>query len=69
MPLRRKLTTEEDVAEVDAEVNSAKEAGIEGVPCFVFGRLMAVSGAQPPDALAQAIERAAQEVAKRVAAE
>jgi predicted DsbA family dithiol-disulfide isomerase len=67
--VRRKLTTEEDVAEVDAEVNSAKEAGIEGVPCFVFGRLMAVSGAQPPDALAQAIERAAQEVAKRVAAE
>jgi predicted DsbA family dithiol-disulfide isomerase len=30
---------------------------------------MAVSGAQPPDALAQTIERAAQEVAKRVAAE
>jgi predicted DsbA family dithiol-disulfide isomerase len=67
--VRRKLTTEEDVAELEAEVNSAKEAGIDGVPCFVFGRLMAVSGAQPPDALAQTIERAAQEVAKRVAAE
>ena len=52
-----------------AEANFAKEAGIDGVPCFVFGRLMAVSGAQPPDALAQTIERAAQEVAKRVAAE
>jgi predicted DsbA family dithiol-disulfide isomerase len=67
--VRRKLTTEEDVDELEAEVNSAKEAGIDGVPCFVFGRLMAVSGAQPPDALAQAIERAAQEMAKRVAAE
>jgi predicted DsbA family dithiol-disulfide isomerase len=67
--VRLKLTTEEDVDELEAEVNSAKEAGIDGVPCFVFGRLMAVSGAQPPDALAQAIERAAQEVAKRVAAE
>jgi predicted DsbA family dithiol-disulfide isomerase len=67
--VRLKLTTEEDVAEVEAEVNLAKEAGIDGVPCFVFGRLMAVAGAQPPDALAQAIERAAQEVAKRVAAE
>ena len=66
--VRRKLATDEDVAEVEAEANFAKEAGIEGVPCFVFGRLMAVSGAQPPDALAQAIERAAQEVAKRVAA-
>jgi predicted DsbA family dithiol-disulfide isomerase len=67
--VRRKLTTEEDVAELEAEVNSAKEAGIDGVPCFVFGRLMAVSGAQPPEALAQTIEHAAQEVAKRVAAE
>jgi predicted DsbA family dithiol-disulfide isomerase len=67
--VRRRLATDEDAAEVEAEANSAKEAGIEGVPCFVFGRLMAVSGAHPPDALAQAIERAAQEVAKRVAAE
>src|SRR3979490_685841 len=67
--VRRKLATEEDAAEVEAEANFAKDAGIDGVPCFVFGRLMAVSGAQPPDALAQAIERAAQEVAKRVAAE
>jgi len=45
--VRRKLATEEDAAEVEAEANSAKEAGIDGVPCFVFGRLMAVSGAQP----------------------
>jgi predicted DsbA family dithiol-disulfide isomerase len=66
--VRRKLATDEDVAEVEAEANFAKEAGIEGVPCFVFGRLMAVSGAQPPDALAQTIERAAQEVAKRAVA-
>jgi len=66
---QRKLATDEDAAEVEAEANFAKEAGIEGVPCFVFGRFMAVSGAQPPDALAQTIERAAQEVAKRVAAE
>ena len=67
--VRRKLATDEDAAEVEAEANFAKDAGIDGVPCFVFGRLMAVSGAQPPDALAQTIERAAQEVAKRVAAE
>jgi predicted DsbA family dithiol-disulfide isomerase len=67
--VRRRLATEEDAAEVEAEANFAKDAGIDGVPCFVFGRLMAVSGAQPPESLAQAIERAAQEVAKRVAAE
>ena len=67
--VRQKLATEEDVAEVEAEANSAKESGIDGVPCFIFGGLIGVSGAHPPDSLAQAIERAAQEVAKRVAAE
>ena len=67
--MRRGLGTDEDVAEVEAEANSAKEAGIDGVPCFIFGGLLAVSGAHPPEYLAQAIERAAQEMAKRVAAE
>jgi predicted DsbA family dithiol-disulfide isomerase len=67
--VRRRLATDEDVAEVEAEANSAKEAGIDGVPCFIFGGLMAVSGAHPPEYLAQAIERAAQEAARRVAAE
>ena len=67
--VRRRLNTDEDVAEVEAEANSAKEAGIDGVPCFIFGGLLAVSGAHPPEYLAQAIERATQEMAKRVAAE
>jgi predicted DsbA family dithiol-disulfide isomerase len=67
--VRRRLGTDEDVAAVEAEANSAKEAGIDGVPCFIFGGLLAVSGAHPPEYLAQAIERAAQEIAKRVAAE
>jgi predicted DsbA family dithiol-disulfide isomerase len=67
--VRRRLGTDEDVADVEAEANSAKEAGIDGVPCFIFGGLLAVSGAHPPEYLAQAIERAAQEIAKRVAAE
>jgi predicted DsbA family dithiol-disulfide isomerase len=65
----RRLGTDDDIAEVEAEANSAKEAGIEGVPCFIFGGLLAVSGAQPPEYLAQAIERAATEMARRVAAE
>ena len=68
--VRRKLATEDDVAEVEAQANSAKEAGIDGVPCFIFAGLLGVSGAHPPESLAQAIERAAQEVAKRgIAAE
>jgi predicted DsbA family dithiol-disulfide isomerase len=66
--VRRKLATDDDIAEVEAEANSAKDAGIDGVPCFIFGGLIGVSGAHPPESLAQAIERAAQEVARRAVA-
>jgi len=48
------------VAEVEQEAQSAKEAGIEGVPMFIFGGKFAVSGAQAPEYLAEAIERLAQ---------
>lgn len=67
--VRRRLGTDEDIAHVGAEANWAKEAGIDGVPCFIFGGLIAVGGAQAPEYLAQAIERAAAELARRVAAE
>ena len=36
------------------------EAGIEGVPCFIFDGKLAVSGAQAPEYLAEAIARVAQ---------
>ena len=52
----------QDVERVEQEANSAKEAGIDGVPCFIFGGLIAVQGAQAPEYLAQAIERAAQRI-------
>jgi predicted DsbA family dithiol-disulfide isomerase len=67
--VRQRLASDEDVARIEAEANSAKEAGIEGVPFFIFGGLLAVSGAQPPQYLVQAMERAAEELANRVAAE
>jgi predicted DsbA family dithiol-disulfide isomerase len=66
---RELLASDQDVDRVEAEAMSAKEAGIEGVPCFMFGGLFALSGAQPPQVLAEAIERAAGELASRVAAE
>jgi predicted DsbA family dithiol-disulfide isomerase len=67
--VRARLAGDEDVERVEREANSAKDAGIDGVPCFIFGGLLAVSGAQAPEHLAQAIERAANESAKRPAAE
>src|SRR5450631_559022 len=56
---RADLGCDKDVAHIDKEAQSAKEAGIEGVPCFIFGVKFAVSGAQAPEYLAEAIERLA----------
>ncbi len=57
--VRADLASDKDVAAIEQEAQSAKEAGIEGVPCFIFGGKFAVSGAQEPEYLAQAIERLA----------
>jgi predicted DsbA family dithiol-disulfide isomerase len=67
--VRARLASDEDVAAVQADANAAKEAGIEGVPCFIFGRMFAVSGAQAPEYLAEMIERADDERSRREAAE
>ncbi len=67
--VRALLASRQDVERIEREAQSAKEAGIEGVPCFIIGGMIALSGAQPPEYLAAAIERAAAEQAKRVAAE
>jgi predicted DsbA family dithiol-disulfide isomerase len=58
--VRAALASDQDVAEVEQEAQSAKAAGIEGVPCFIFGGKFAVSGAQSPEYLADAIDRVAQ---------
>ena len=57
--VRAALESDQDVAEVEREAQSAKEAGIEGVPCFIFGGRVIVTGAQSPEYLASAIERTA----------
>ena len=62
----RLLASDTDVERVTQEAQSAKAAGIEGVPCFIFGGVSAVSGAQSHEYLAAAIERAASERAKSV---
>jgi predicted DsbA family dithiol-disulfide isomerase len=67
--VRQRLASEEDVESITAEAESAKAAGIDGVPCFILGGIFAVSGAQAPEYLADAIERAAAELVKREPAE
>jgi predicted DsbA family dithiol-disulfide isomerase len=49
---------ERHAADVRADEALARELGITGVPCFVFGGRLAVSGAQPADVLRGALERA-----------
>jgi predicted DsbA family dithiol-disulfide isomerase len=58
---RRQLAGEDDVERVTGAANAAKDAGIDGVPTFIFDSSLAVSGAQPPEFLAGAIDRAAGE--------
>ncbi len=57
--VRRLLASDADIDRIENEANSAKEAGIDGVPCFVFGGSLIVTGAQSPEYLANAIARAA----------
>ena len=57
--VRRLLASDADVDRIESDANSAKEAGIDGVPCFIFGGSAIVTGAQSPEYLANAIERTA----------
>jgi predicted DsbA family dithiol-disulfide isomerase len=61
--VRADLASDKDVAEIEREAEAAKEAGIQGVPMFIFDGRFAVSGAQAPEYLAEAIERASQQSA------
>lgn len=56
---RDMLASDADVERVEAAANAAKDAGIDGVPTFIIGGVAAVSGAQDPAVLAQAIEQIA----------
>jgi predicted DsbA family dithiol-disulfide isomerase len=57
--IRNRLASDEDIDTVSADAEAARSAGIDGVPCFILGGVFAMSGAQAPDMLADAIVRAA----------
>jgi predicted DsbA family dithiol-disulfide isomerase len=62
--VRRLLASDADVDRIEGEVESAKEAGIDGVPCFIFGGSAIVTGAQSPEYLSNAIRRVADNQAR-----
>ena len=52
------LESDAYVADVNADIEEARQLGISGVPFFVFDRRYAVSGAQEAEVFEQALERA-----------
>ncbi len=52
------LAGDELRGEVAADERMARSIGVQGVPFFIFNRRLAVSGAQPPEVLIQAMEEA-----------
>ncbi len=63
--VREQLASDTDVDTVTQAAESAKAAGIDGVPMFIFGGVLAVSGAQSPEHLVSAMERSIAEREKR----
>ena len=66
--VRARLATDHDVAAVDAQAKAAQDSGINGVPFFILGGRYAISGAQEPEQLANAIARVANEASQPVPA-
>jgi predicted DsbA family dithiol-disulfide isomerase len=55
--LQAYLAGRDDVERVEAEDAMARRMGIQGVPCFIFNRKYAISGAQEPAAFVEALTR------------
>ncbi|ODN70829.1 DsbA family oxidoreductase [Methylobrevis pamukkalensis] len=65
--IRDRLATDIDLEIIRAEIDYAGRIGITGVPCYVMGGRYAISGAQPPEMMADAFRRVAAELSTRAA--
>jgi len=54
--VRQMLRGDEFVADVEADLDAARQLGVSGVPFFVFDSARAISGAQPSELFAHALE-------------
>lgn len=57
-PLAQALQGEAELAQVFSENARAHRLGVNGVPCFIFNRGLAISGAQEPEVLGCLIDTA-----------
>ena len=54
----RMLESDADKEAVRGEIATAQRIGVNGVPFFIFDGKFALSGAQPPEAILAAIDKA-----------
>jgi predicted DsbA family dithiol-disulfide isomerase len=59
--VRVALAGDAGAAEVLADVDFARQAGISGVPFFIFNDKYAFSGAQPPASILRVMQQVAEE--------
>jgi predicted DsbA family dithiol-disulfide isomerase len=57
-----RLASDEDRAEVQADIRSAQRIGVTGVPTFIVANRYGLVGAQPPEELARAFMQVVQEL-------
>lgn len=57
--MRERIANGDGAAEVDADFRLARQRGVTGVPFFVAGNKVAMSGAQPPETFAKLFAQAA----------
>jgi len=55
------LNSEEFADDVKADITEAGQIGVQGVPFFVINRKYAISGAQPAETFAEALQKVAEE--------
>lgn len=55
------LKSEEFAEDVKADITEAGQIGVQGVPFFVINRKYAISGAQPAETFAEALQKVAEE--------
>jgi len=56
------LASDADAEQIRSEDAFARQAGINGVPCFIIDHKFAISGAQPPEAFIEVFDLARREV-------
>lgn len=55
------LESDEFAEDVKADITEARQVGVQGVPFFVINRKYAISGAQPAETFAEALQKVAKE--------